>query len=188
MWFWHVNEMIELLSGMPGTQIGNESSWVRGSELVQGVELLLDLTFRRLVRHDHCPLSHRNCTLQEYKLFTMIYTLLDTMTHCHCRLPFNNSRHYYQLNILVDITNVYAAVPLFRFDWCVRCLRIPARVRLRRAEDHSSCNHLMNSDRGAEYQVTSVCRLVPTSWPSSYQTILRFVYGLGRPLAGLLAN
>jgi hypothetical protein len=51
------------------------------------VELLLGLTFRRLVRHDRCPLlSHRNYTLQEYKLFTMMYTLLDTMTHCHCWL------------------------------------------------------------------------------------------------------
>jgi hypothetical protein len=115
------------------------------------VELLLDLTFRRLVRHDRCPLlSHRNyqvkvkvkvtlrltasqsvclgvghpfgahdqillflsfvgkllfsspwapsltrgrvCNLQcnlsvvRVKLFTMIYTLLDTMTHCHCWL------------------------------------------------------------------------------------------------------
>jgi hypothetical protein len=59
------------------------------SDAVVFVELLLDLTFSylRLVRHDRCPLlSHRNSTLQEYKLFTMIYTLLDTVTHCHCWL------------------------------------------------------------------------------------------------------
>jgi hypothetical protein len=36
MWFWPVNEMTELVSGMPAAQFGDESSWVRGSELVQG--------------------------------------------------------------------------------------------------------------------------------------------------------
>jgi hypothetical protein len=35
MWFWPVNEMIELVSGMPASQFRDESSWVRGSELVQ---------------------------------------------------------------------------------------------------------------------------------------------------------
>jgi hypothetical protein len=33
---WGVNEMIELASGIPAPQFGDESSWVRGSELVQG--------------------------------------------------------------------------------------------------------------------------------------------------------
>jgi hypothetical protein len=37
MWFWPVNEMIELVSGMPAPQFGDESSWVRGSELLQGL-------------------------------------------------------------------------------------------------------------------------------------------------------
>jgi hypothetical protein len=36
MWFWAVNEMIELVSGMPVPQFGDESSWVQGSELVLG--------------------------------------------------------------------------------------------------------------------------------------------------------
>jgi hypothetical protein len=36
MEFWPVNEMTELVSGMPAPQFGAESSWVRGSELVQG--------------------------------------------------------------------------------------------------------------------------------------------------------
>jgi hypothetical protein len=36
MWFWLVNEIIELVSGMPAPQFVDESSWVRGSELVQG--------------------------------------------------------------------------------------------------------------------------------------------------------
>jgi hypothetical protein len=35
MWFWPVNEMIELVSGMPAPQFGDKSSSVRGSELVQ---------------------------------------------------------------------------------------------------------------------------------------------------------
>jgi hypothetical protein len=37
MWFSPVYEMIELVSGMPASQFGAESSRVRGSELVQGV-------------------------------------------------------------------------------------------------------------------------------------------------------
>jgi hypothetical protein len=28
MWFWPVNEMTELVSGMPAPQFGDESSWV----------------------------------------------------------------------------------------------------------------------------------------------------------------
>jgi hypothetical protein len=36
MWFCPVNEMIELVSGIPAPQFGGEFSWVRGSELVQG--------------------------------------------------------------------------------------------------------------------------------------------------------
>jgi hypothetical protein len=36
MWFWPVNEMIELVSGMPAPQLGDESSWVWGSQMVQG--------------------------------------------------------------------------------------------------------------------------------------------------------
>jgi hypothetical protein len=36
MWFCPVNEMTELVSGKPAPQLGDESSWVRGSELVQG--------------------------------------------------------------------------------------------------------------------------------------------------------
>jgi hypothetical protein len=36
MWFWPVNKMIELVSSMPAPQFGDESSWVWGSELVQG--------------------------------------------------------------------------------------------------------------------------------------------------------
>jgi hypothetical protein len=36
MWFWPVNEMIELVSGMPAPQFGDESSLSEGSELVQG--------------------------------------------------------------------------------------------------------------------------------------------------------
>jgi hypothetical protein len=36
MWFWPVNEMTELVSGMPAPQFGDESSSVRGSELAQG--------------------------------------------------------------------------------------------------------------------------------------------------------
>jgi hypothetical protein len=36
MWFWPVNEMTELVSGMPAPQLGHESSGVRGSELLQG--------------------------------------------------------------------------------------------------------------------------------------------------------
>jgi hypothetical protein len=36
MWFWPVNEMTELVSGMPAPQFGDESSFVRGSDLVQG--------------------------------------------------------------------------------------------------------------------------------------------------------
>jgi hypothetical protein len=35
MWFWPVNEMIELVSGTPVAQFGAESSWVRAWELVQ---------------------------------------------------------------------------------------------------------------------------------------------------------
>jgi hypothetical protein len=35
MLFWHVNEIIEPVSGMPAPQFGDESSWVWGSELVQ---------------------------------------------------------------------------------------------------------------------------------------------------------
>jgi hypothetical protein len=35
MWFWPVDEMIELISGMPTPQSEDESSWMRGSELVQ---------------------------------------------------------------------------------------------------------------------------------------------------------
>jgi hypothetical protein len=58
---------------------GNTRFCPRQNVLVTRVELLLDLTFRRLVRHDCCPLlSHRNYTLQEYKLFTMIYIYI----HC----------------------------------------------------------------------------------------------------------
>jgi hypothetical protein len=41
MWFWLVNEMIELVSGMPAPHFGDESTWVRGSELVQGLKRLL---------------------------------------------------------------------------------------------------------------------------------------------------
>jgi hypothetical protein len=36
MWFWPVNEMIEPVSGMPAAQFGDESLWVRWSQLVQG--------------------------------------------------------------------------------------------------------------------------------------------------------
>jgi hypothetical protein len=36
MWFRPVNEMIELVSGIPAPQFGDYSYWVRGSELVQG--------------------------------------------------------------------------------------------------------------------------------------------------------
>jgi hypothetical protein len=36
MLFWPVNEMTELVSGMPEPQFGDEYSWVRGSELVHG--------------------------------------------------------------------------------------------------------------------------------------------------------
>jgi hypothetical protein len=36
MWLWPVIEMIELVSGMPAPPFGDESSWVRGSELDQG--------------------------------------------------------------------------------------------------------------------------------------------------------
>jgi hypothetical protein len=36
MGFWPVNEMIELVSGMPAPQFGDEFSRVRGSQLVQG--------------------------------------------------------------------------------------------------------------------------------------------------------
>jgi hypothetical protein len=36
MWFWPVNEMTELVFGMPAPQFGDESLWVRESELVQG--------------------------------------------------------------------------------------------------------------------------------------------------------
>jgi hypothetical protein len=36
LWFWPVNEMIELVSGMPAPQFGEESSWVWGSEMAQG--------------------------------------------------------------------------------------------------------------------------------------------------------
>jgi hypothetical protein len=35
MWFWPVNEMTELVSGMPAPQCGDESSRTRGSELHQ---------------------------------------------------------------------------------------------------------------------------------------------------------
>jgi hypothetical protein len=35
MWFWPVNEMTELVSGMPAPQFGDESSRVRGSGMVQ---------------------------------------------------------------------------------------------------------------------------------------------------------
>jgi hypothetical protein len=59
------------------------------------------------VRHDRCPLlSHRNSTLQEYKLFTMIYTLLDTMTHCHCWLLWHTVVVGYLLTIVDIITNL----------------------------------------------------------------------------------
>jgi hypothetical protein len=34
--FWRVNEVTELVSGMPAPQFGDESSWVRGSDVVQG--------------------------------------------------------------------------------------------------------------------------------------------------------
>jgi hypothetical protein len=34
MWFWPVNEMIELVSGMPAPQFGEEPFWVRGSGLL----------------------------------------------------------------------------------------------------------------------------------------------------------
>jgi hypothetical protein len=36
MWFWSVNVMIGLVSGMPAPQFGEESPWVWRSELVQG--------------------------------------------------------------------------------------------------------------------------------------------------------
>jgi hypothetical protein len=36
MWFWPVNEIIDLVSGMPAPQFGDESSWVQESELVKG--------------------------------------------------------------------------------------------------------------------------------------------------------
>jgi hypothetical protein len=36
MWFWPVNEMIELVSGMPAPQLGDETLGMRGSMLVQG--------------------------------------------------------------------------------------------------------------------------------------------------------
>jgi hypothetical protein len=36
IWFLHVNEMTEIVSGLPAPQYGEESSWVLGSELVQG--------------------------------------------------------------------------------------------------------------------------------------------------------
>jgi hypothetical protein len=39
MCFWPFNEMIELVFGMPASQFRDESSWVRGSELVQAVSV-----------------------------------------------------------------------------------------------------------------------------------------------------
>jgi hypothetical protein len=36
MWVWPVKEMTELVSGMPAPKFYDESSWVRGLELVQG--------------------------------------------------------------------------------------------------------------------------------------------------------
>jgi hypothetical protein len=35
MWFWPVNELIELVSSMPAPHSRDESSWLRGSELFQ---------------------------------------------------------------------------------------------------------------------------------------------------------
>jgi hypothetical protein len=35
MWLWPVHDINQRVSGMPSPQFGNESSWIRGSELVQ---------------------------------------------------------------------------------------------------------------------------------------------------------
>jgi hypothetical protein len=52
MWFWAVNEMTELVSRMPAPQFGDESSWVRGSELIQGQAV-------PVFRYDWCKMSSR---------------------------------------------------------------------------------------------------------------------------------
>jgi hypothetical protein len=36
LWLWPVNEMIELVSGLPAPEFEDESFWLQGSELVQG--------------------------------------------------------------------------------------------------------------------------------------------------------
>jgi hypothetical protein len=54
LWFWPVNKMIELVCGMPTPQVEDESSWVRGSDLVQGssgscVSSLIDVRCFRML-------------------------------------------------------------------------------------------------------------------------------------------
>jgi hypothetical protein len=53
MWLWPVNEMIKLVSGMPAAQFGDESFWVRGSELVQSSSVSVRW-FRLLQVEDRC--------------------------------------------------------------------------------------------------------------------------------------
>jgi hypothetical protein len=68
MRFWPVNEMTELVSGTPAPQFGDESSRVRGSELVQAVEHLT-----RIVSHSyipHCPQCNADHASCKYWLMT----------------------------------------------------------------------------------------------------------------------
>jgi hypothetical protein len=53
VWFWPVNEVIELVSGMPAPPFGDESSLVRGTEPVQGSSGFLRCSCVPQVE-DHC--------------------------------------------------------------------------------------------------------------------------------------
>jgi hypothetical protein len=57
MWFWLINETIDFISGMPAPQFGDEYSWVRGSQLVQGSRFKVQAV--SVFRFDLCKMFSR---------------------------------------------------------------------------------------------------------------------------------
>lgn len=70
MWFWSANEIIELVPGIPVPQFRDESSWIRGSELVRsssvsvGCFLIHPKTSSHTLIEGHwCRIQSSGCSL-----------------------------------------------------------------------------------------------------------------------------
>jgi hypothetical protein len=113
MWFWPVSEMIELVSGMPAPQFGDESSWVGGSELVQGSSgseisrrtPVEDHCFSRLSRAVECWLpspvfSNQQSTLyRTFSAVTLVFVAAELCLPSRC-LPTTASSCFFQASYL----------------------------------------------------------------------------------------